>query len=79
MAELTFPIYVNLPDDWKEQILERIKQDDDWVCVVRCRECIHVGHDIWDKGYNCKYHKIDLNEDDYCSYGARKEKPHDKM
>lgn len=69
MAELTVPINVNLPDDWKEQILERIKQDGDWVCVIRCRDCVHMGQGIY-----CKYHKIDINDDDYCSYGKRKEK-----
>lgn len=42
--------------------------------LIRCRDCIHVGHDIWDRGIYCKYHKIDINDDDYCSYGKRKEK-----
>lgn len=73
MAELTLPINVNLPDDWKEQILERIKQDGDWVCVIRCRECIHVGHDIFDRGAYCNRHKIDINDNDYCSYGRIRE------
>jgi len=43
VASISVPITVNLPDDWKEQILERIKQDDDWVCVVRCKDCKWFG------------------------------------
>lgn len=40
--------------------------------IVRCRDCIHVGHDIFDRGVYCNRHKIDINDDDYCSYGKRK-------
>ena len=39
MANISIPITINLPDDWKEQILERVKQDGDWVLVTRCEDC----------------------------------------
>lgn len=43
MANLTVPIQVNLPEDWKEQIIERLRNDpeSEWVPVVRCRDCVH--------------------------------------
>lgn len=36
--------------------------------LIRCRDCVYMGQGIY-----CKYHKIDINDDDYCSYGKRKE------
>lgn len=41
MAEIKVPIQVNLPDDWVEQIIERLRNDPDaeWVEVTRCKDC----------------------------------------
>lgn len=46
MAEIKIPVQINLPDDWKEQIVERLKNDPDamtfaveWVEVIRCKDC----------------------------------------
>ena len=46
MANITVPIQVNLPEDWREQIIERLKNDPEanWVRVVRCKDC-----DWWTK------------------------------
>ena len=43
MANITVPIQVNLPEDWREQIIERLKNDPEaeWVKVVRCKNCKH--------------------------------------
>lgn len=43
MANITVPIQVNLPEDWLEQIIERLKNDPEaeWVNVVRCKDCKH--------------------------------------
>lgn len=43
MANISVPIQVNLPDDWLEQIIDRLKNDPDaeWVKVVRCKDCKH--------------------------------------
>ena len=43
MAEIKIPVQINLPDDWKEQIVERLKNDPDaeWVEVTRCKDCKH--------------------------------------
>lgn len=39
MANLTVPIRVNLPDDWVDQIINRLRNDTDaeWAAVVRCK------------------------------------------
>lgn len=41
MASITVPIVVNLPDDWIEQIVNRLRNDPDadWAEVVRCKDC----------------------------------------
>ena len=43
MAEIKVPIQVNLPDDWIEQIVNRLRNDpeSEWVEVVRCKDCKH--------------------------------------
>ena len=39
--DLKLPIQVNLPDDWIEQIVNRLRNDPDaeWVEVTRCKDC----------------------------------------
>lgn len=41
MAEIKVPIQVNLPDDWVEQIVDRLRNDPDaeWVEIIRCKDC----------------------------------------
>ena len=41
MANITVPIQVNLPDDWIEQIVNRLRNDpeSEWVEIVRCKDC----------------------------------------
>ena len=43
MAEIKVPIQVNLPDDWVEQIVDRLRNDPDaeWVEIIRCKDCIY--------------------------------------
>lgn len=49
MANITVPIQVNLPEDWREQIIERLKNDPEaeWVRVVRCKDCKRNPKDTW--------------------------------
>lgn len=44
MANLTVPIQVNLPDDWIEQVVDRLRNDpeSEWVEIVRCKECMYA-------------------------------------
>ena len=43
MANITVPIQVNVPDDWVDQIIDRLRNDPDadWVDVTRCKDCKH--------------------------------------
>lgn len=56
MADITFPIQVNLPDDWVEQIIDRLRNDPaaDWVDVTRCKDC--------------KYHRQNYAGDSWCGH-----------
>lgn len=45
----------------------------DVVKVVRCKDCLHNGFNC---GYTenwCMFYGYDIEKDDYCSYGERKE------
>ena len=68
MANISIPITINLPDDWKEQILERVKQDGDWVLVTRCKDCFWHQKCIYEQG---------LGLDGFCSKGEPKEEEND--
>ena len=65
MASITVPIVVNLPDDWIEQIVNRLRNDPDadWVEVIRCKDCVYKP---------CKMMPYS-NDNDFCSYGLRRE------
>lgn len=61
MAELKFPI--NLPDDWVERVIERMKEDPDFILVTRCADCNrYIRHD-----HRCGYWNHGVNADDFCS------------
>ena len=74
MAEIKVPIQVNLPDDWIEQIVNRLRNDPEaeWVEVIRCKDCIHhEGYDYCNKVDGLWY------DEDYCckgEHGERREK-----
>ena len=38
-TQLSVPIQVNLPDNWLDLIMERIKAEGDWALPVRCQDC----------------------------------------
>ena len=72
MAEIKVPIQVNLPDDWVEQIVNRLRNDPEaeWVEIIRCKDCKH-----WREGtafsYCDKLYGMGV-EDDYCSMAERR-------
>ena len=82
MAEIKVPIQVNLPDDWVEQIVDRLRNDPDaeWVEIIRCKDC-----KCWVPGYitdnddfippKCgKWQQmVGHSSDDYCSLAERRE------
>lgn len=77
MVEIKVPIQVNLPDDWLEQIIDRLKNDPDaeWAEVVRCQNCKH-----WEGEYRngfwyfeqCSLNEHVASSDDFCSWAERK-------
>ena len=76
MAEIKVPIQVNLPDDWIEQIVNRLRNDPEaeWVEIVRCKDCKHRSS-YWG---NCrlleeKYHQsVLVDGDSFCSMAERR-------
>ncbi len=81
--DLTVPIQVNLPDDWVEQIVDRLKNDPEaeWVQVVRCKDCKHSSEWIdidGTKGLQCDVtfdefgYGAEVKSCHYCSYAERR-------
>lgn len=78
MANISVPIQVNLPDDWLEQIIDRLKNDPDaeWTEVIRCQNCKH-----WEGEYRngfwyleqCSLNEHVASSDDFCSWAERRE------
>lgn len=72
MANITVPIQVNLPEDWIEQIIERLRNDPEaeWVEITRCKDC------KWFNDIGCAIRIVDdtdkPSEEDYCSFAERK-------
>ena len=75
MAEIKVPIQVNLPDDWIEQIVNRLRNDpeSEWVEVVRCKDCKHHHRDN-SGAYYCgrKDYGYGWGLNDFCSDAERR-------
>ena len=79
MAEIKFPIQVDLPDDWIEQIVNRLRNDPEaeWVEIVRCGQCKYA--EVADKedaqdGYTCQFHRGSIwFSGSYCSWAERRQ------
>ena len=71
MAEIKWPIQVDLPDDWIEQIVNRLRNDPDaeWAEIVRCKECVYASKDDYT---HCPYVTWWNSKDDFCSRGKRR-------
>ena len=69
MAEIKVPIQVNLPDDWVEQIVNRLRNDPEaeWVEVTRCKDCKH-----WDGVDACDVIDAPVWDNDFCSMAERR-------
>lgn len=79
MAEIKVPIQVNLPDDWVEQIVNRLRNDPEaeWVEIIRCKDCKWYGRADkrrFYRGMDCLNHCIDtiVPDKDYCSRAERR-------
>lgn len=74
MAEIKVPIQVNLPDDWVEQIVDRLRNDPyaEWVEIMRCKDCKWYGRADkrrFYRGMDCLQKHIDtiVPDRDFCS------------
>ena len=79
MAEIEVPIQVNLPDDWVEQIIERLRNDPEaeWVEIVRCKDCKYWREHKYAKETKryipfCGFNAIYTKSDDFCSHAERR-------
>ena len=74
MANITVPINVNLPDDWIEQIVNRLRNDPDadWAEVIRCKDCKYnrnppsAGNALCDLFYGM------TDQNGFCHFGERR-------
>ena len=75
MAEIKLPIQVNLPDDWVEQVVNRLKNDPEaeWVEIIRCKDCKYYKSGSDGVRY-CFKHDDDIlwQDDDFCSRAERR-------
>ena len=81
MAEIKVPIQVNLPDDWVEQIVNRLRNDPEaeWVEIIRCKDCKWYGRvdkRRFYRGMDCLQKHIDtiVPDRDFCSKAERRGK-----
>ena len=76
MAEIKIPIQVNLPDDWIEQIIDRLRNDPEaeWVEIIRCKDCKHHHRDN-SGAYYCgrKDYGYGWGLNDFCSDAEKRE------
>lgn len=72
MANITVPIQINLPDDWIDQVIERLANDpeSEWATVIRCKDC------KWFGDIGCAISIADDSdkptENDFCSFAERR-------
>ena len=72
MASIEFPIKVNLPDNWVDIVVEKLKKDEN-ICmpVIRCKNCEWFGE------AGCAIKIVDDSdkptENDFCSFAELKE------
>ena len=72
MASFEVPIKVNLPDNWADIVVEKLKKDESiCISVIRCKNCKWFG----DAG--CAIKIVDEydkpTENDFCSFAELKE------
>ena len=72
MASFELPIKVNLPDNWVDIVVEKLKKDEN-ICipVIRCKNCKWFGE------IGCAIKIVDESdkptENDFCSFAELKE------
>ena len=74
MAKITVPIKVDLPEDWLDMVMERVRQDGDWQIVTRCEKCKWWDLSTRRPGYGdtqyaecTRFAEIQTENTDFCS------------
>lgn len=70
MAKIEVPIQINLPDNWVEIVISKLKEDD-LVEVIRCRHCKKCQYDEMTGNFWCGDKVVSL--DHYCGYAERED------
>ena len=75
MAEIKVPIQVNLPDDWVEQIVNRLRNDPEaeWVEIIRCKDCKYGEQDEVGRWF-CRSLGCQIGNEDGSGYCADAER-----
>lgn len=77
MTNITVPIQVNLPNNWVDQIIDRLRNDPDadWINVIRCKDC-NYGKQDDDGWWYCKDTGYSMGDGEkgngFCSNAERK-------
>lgn len=73
MAKLEIPIIINLPDDWLEQVVRKLKADGCVTSIMKCKDCANY----LERCGSCKSDAIDstsriIMPDWYCADWKKK-------
>lgn len=74
MAEIKFPIQVDLPDDWVEQIVNRLRNDPeaDWKEIIHCKDCKYYSHPWYCEAWNNSPGFPAVSDEMFCSMAERR-------
>ena len=78
MAKIKLPIQVDLPDDWVEQIVDRLQNDpeSEWVEIIRCKDCKYMTEHYDTDGnvpyWTCSEWDSGTDYDGFCHYAERR-------
>ena len=62
----------------RDQAVEELHRNTDAVPVVRCKDCVYkASAEVIDGFLICPASGMEICDDDFCSYGKRKEKKHE--
>ena len=71
MSKMEIPITINMPDDWLDKVVERIKKDGDLVLVTRCENCDYYTGE--EQNSYCERTAWFVQPEDFCSYAKQEE------
>lgn len=75
MAEITIPIKINLDDKKLDEMVKKVLAENDFVEVVRCKDCGHMEIEESNAGRYCHVWGFynGAGDEGFCNYGERRE------